>query len=58
MRYLRILRQILAEVSGEADYGRYCDHLRTHHPERRVPTAREFYLARLQEKYSRPSRCC
>ncbi len=58
MRYLRLLRKILAEVTGEADYARYCDHLRARHPERRLPTEREFYLARLEEKYSRPSRCC
>jgi uncharacterized short protein YbdD (DUF466 family) len=58
MRLLRILWKILAQASGEGAYGRYCDHLRTHHPDLRVPTEREFYLSRLNEKYSRPSRCC
>jgi uncharacterized short protein YbdD (DUF466 family) len=40
------------------DYPRYCEHLRSHHPEREFPTPREFYLARIEEKYSRPTRCC
>ena len=58
MRVLRALWAKLAELAGEADYRRYCAHLRERHPGRRVPTEREFFLQRLDEKYSRPTRCC
>jgi uncharacterized short protein YbdD (DUF466 family) len=58
MRFLRAVYRILGEIAGEGDYARYCEHLRARHPGTRLPTEREFYLARLQEKYSRPSRCC
>jgi len=58
MRYLRMIRRILDLLSGEADYARYCAHLRGHHPKEKVPTAREFFLARMEQKYARPSRCC
>lgn len=58
MRYLRMIRRILAELTGEADYARYCAHLRTHHPEQKVATELEFFLTRMDQKYTRPSRCC
>ncbi len=58
MRALNRLWLRLREMTGEADYARYCDHVRRRHPERPLPSAKEFYLARMQEKYSRPSRCC
>jgi uncharacterized short protein YbdD (DUF466 family) len=58
MELLGKIRGWLAELTGEAEYPRYCAHLRAHHPERAIPTQREFFLARLEEKYSRPSRCC
>jgi hypothetical protein len=41
---------------GEGDYERYCEHMRTRHPGVRVPTQKEFYLSRLNERYSHPSR--
>jgi uncharacterized short protein YbdD (DUF466 family) len=58
MRLLRAIWKVLGELSGETNYRRYCEHLRLHHPERRLPSEREFFLARLEEKYARPSRCC
>jgi uncharacterized short protein YbdD (DUF466 family) len=58
MRFLAALWKALAELTGEADYRRYCAHLRARHPERSVPTEQEYFLKRLEEKYARPSRCC
>ncbi len=48
----------LGQVMGEGEYARYCEHLRSKHPELKIPSAGEFYISRLDEKYSRPSRCC
>jgi uncharacterized short protein YbdD (DUF466 family) len=42
---------------GEGEYLRYCEHMRARHPEREIPTPADFYVARLNEKYSRASRC-
>jgi uncharacterized short protein YbdD (DUF466 family) len=58
MSILRAVWRFLAEISGQDDYRRYCAHVRARHPERSVPTEREFYVTRLEEKYARPSRCC
>jgi uncharacterized short protein YbdD (DUF466 family) len=58
MKFLRAVWTVLTELSGEADYRRYCAHLRAHHPDREIPSAKEFFLARLEEKYTRPTRCC
>jgi uncharacterized short protein YbdD (DUF466 family) len=41
---------------GEGEYARYCEHARLKHPEMPVQTAGEFYVSRLNEKYSRPQR--
>jgi len=58
MKLLRAVGRFLAEVSGERDYQRYCEHMRTCHPGKPLQSEREFYLSRLNDKYSRPSRCC
>lgn len=58
MKVLRTIWKMLTELTGDADYGRYCAQMRARHPETRIPTESEFYLARLNEKYSRPTRCC
>ncbi len=58
MKLLRKWWDLLGQVMGEGEYARYCEHLRARHPERILPTAEEFYIARLEEKYSRPNRCC
>lgn len=49
---------MLGQIMGEGEYLRYCEHLRSRHPERSLPTAEEFYVSRMNEKYSRPNRCC
>jgi len=58
MRLLRKWWHILERVMGEGEYLRYCEHVRLRHPERPIPTPAEFYVSRLNEKYSRPNRCC
>jgi uncharacterized short protein YbdD (DUF466 family) len=57
MRLLRKWWNFLGQVMGEGEYLRYCEHVRARHPERRLPTPAEFYVDRLNEKYSRASRC-
>jgi uncharacterized short protein YbdD (DUF466 family) len=58
MKFLLKVWNMLGQVMGEGEYLRYCEHVRTRHPERKLPTAAEFYVSRLNEKYSRPNRCC
>jgi uncharacterized short protein YbdD (DUF466 family) len=58
MKAFKKLWQALGQIMGEGEYSRYCEHLRTRHPERALPTPEEFYVSRLNEKYSRPNRCC
>ncbi len=58
MTILLRLWKFLGQVMGDEDYTRYCEHLRSRHREREVPSARTFYLTRLKERYSRPTRCC
>jgi uncharacterized short protein YbdD (DUF466 family) len=58
MGFLRRWWRLLGLAVGEGEYARYCERLRTKHPERVPPSPEEFYVARLDEKYSRPSRCC
>ena len=57
MGFIRKCWNFLGRVMGEGEYVRYCEHLRNKHPERELPTPEEFYVARLNEKYSRPNRC-
>ncbi len=52
--WLSILRHVL----GDGEYERYCEHLRDKHPGVVPAGAREYYVARLKQKYSRPQRCC
>lgn len=54
-RSVRIARQII----GVPDYDNYIAHLRSHHPERRLPTYAEFFDARQQARYKGGGgRCC
>jgi uncharacterized short protein YbdD (DUF466 family) len=46
-------------IAGMPDYEGYVEHLRCCHPERPVPTAREFYDEYLRSRYEGgPTRCC
>ena len=54
-RSVRIARQII----GVPDYDTYIAHLRAHHPERALPTYREFFDARQDARYKGGGgRCC
>ncbi len=53
---LSSLWNYLREVSGENDYSRYCRRAVAQGYPPLGP--REFYLLKLQQKYSRPCRCC
>ena len=49
----------LRRVLGMPDYGAYVAHLRTSHPDRPVPSAREFYDDYVRTRYGDgPTRCC
>jgi uncharacterized short protein YbdD (DUF466 family) len=46
-------------IAGIPDYDAYVAHLRSHHPERAVPTAADFFANRQQARYqSGGGRCC
>jgi uncharacterized short protein YbdD (DUF466 family) len=49
----------LRRVFGMPDYAGYLAHLRAHHPDRPVPTEREFYDQYVQARYGDgATRCC
>jgi uncharacterized short protein YbdD (DUF466 family) len=58
MKLIRKWWNLLGQVMGEGEYARYCEHLHSKHPNLKIPTPEEFYVSRLNEKYSRPTRCC
>jgi uncharacterized short protein YbdD (DUF466 family) len=44
---------------GMPDYAGYCQHLREHHPERPLPSEREFFDQFVRARYGDgPTRCC
>lgn len=54
-RLLSALRTML----GMPDYTAYLEHLRRSHPDRPVPTEREFYEEFIRSRYDDgPTRCC
>jgi uncharacterized short protein YbdD (DUF466 family) len=58
MKLIRKWWDLLGQIMGEGEYARYCEHLRSRHPERMLPTPEAFYVARLNEKYLRPNGFC
>ncbi len=48
--------QLLRDLSGENDYARYRDWTLARGQSPMTP--KDFYLAQLRQKYSRPNRCC
>lgn len=50
---------VVRRVVGAPDYEGYLAHVRAHHPDEEPLARDEFYLARLEERYSKPgARCC
>ena len=46
-------------VLGMPDYVSYCRHFRTHHPDRPLPSEREFFDEFVRARYGDgPTRCC
>ena len=58
MRMLRHWLHALGQILGDGEYDRYCEHVSRKHPGMQPVSAREFYLRRLEERYTRPQRCC
>lgn len=49
----------LRRLFGMPDYAAYLTHLSTHHPDRPLPTEREFFDEYLRARYGDgPTRCC
>jgi uncharacterized short protein YbdD (DUF466 family) len=58
-KVLSAVRWYLRELTGEAEYDRYCDRHRRHHPLATVPTRREYEWMRTAQRASdAPGRCC
>ena len=56
--FRKILRAVRRLV-GMPDYQGYVEHVRACHPERAVPSEKEFYEAYLERRYGGGvSRCC
>lgn len=55
----RYVRWYLRELTGEAQYDRYCERHRGHHPHAPLPTRREYEVLRTLHRETHPqSRCC
>jgi len=53
------VRGAILRLLGMPDYEAYVAHLRTRHPERQVPSEREFFEQYLRYRYeSGATRCC
>lgn len=59
MKVLKTVRWYVGELMGDNDYARYVAHLSRNHPERAVPTEREYWRSRYAEQDANPgARCC
>jgi uncharacterized short protein YbdD (DUF466 family) len=53
------LLSAVRRIAGMPDYAAHVEHLRRCHPERAVPTEREYYEAFVEARYADgPTRCC
>ncbi|WP_078907189.1 YbdD/YjiX family protein, partial [Streptomyces stelliscabiei] len=48
--WVRGVRWYLRELTGEAEYDRYCDRHRRHHPKAPLPTRREYDVLRTRRR--------
>ncbi|MFI6567530.1 YbdD/YjiX family protein [Streptomyces sp. NPDC050534] len=56
---MRAVGWYLRELTGEAEYDRYCERHRRHHPLAPVPTRREYQVLRTLHREAHPQgRCC
>ncbi|MEU6066298.1 MULTISPECIES: YbdD/YjiX family protein [Streptomyces] len=63
---MRTVRKVLdtalryaRELTGEAEYDRYCERHLRHHPHAPLPTRREYERMRTtRREYESPGRCC
>ena len=50
---------VLRSIAGMPDYTAHLEHLRRAHPERPIPSQREFYEEFVRNRYQDgPTRCC
>jgi uncharacterized short protein YbdD (DUF466 family) len=57
-RVERVLR-VVRRVAGMPDYAAHVEHLRRCHPDRPVPSRRQFYDEFIRARYADgPTRCC
>ena len=50
---------VLRRISGMPDYAGYVEHLHQCHPERPVPSQRDYYDEYVRSRYGdSPTRCC
>jgi hypothetical protein len=54
--FFSTLWRFILEATGENDYQRYMERALARGESPLSPTA--FYLSRMEQKYSRPNRCC
>ena len=53
------LRSAVLRITGMPDYQAYLTHVRAAHPERPLPTERQYFDEYLKGRYeSGPTRCC
>lgn len=56
---LQAIPSLLRQLAGMPDYAAHVEHLRRCHPERPVPTKRQFYDEYVRTRYADgPTRCC
>lgn len=56
---LRRMASAIRRIAGMPDYAAHLEHLRHRHPDRPIPTEREFFEQYLRTRYADgPTRCC
>jgi uncharacterized short protein YbdD (DUF466 family) len=56
---VRQIGSLLRRIAGMPDYAAHLEHLGRSHPDRPIPTEREFYEEFVRSRYEDgPTRCC
>ena len=58
VRWVQAVRWYLRELTGEAEYDRYCEQHRRHHPYAPVPTYRQYQQQRTVHQETHPKNSC